>query len=258
MDTKEKVMGRRSQDRIRGYYYKAKDDLRKSDLYKTNRLARDHIETMLTLFRHLLTQMDYFSHYFNRKCTNRHPTVIKDEGSNGGDGDAVDAVTQKKRIKLNVKSFFDDKKSIERRLCVSLCNQSGAFRCQGQWNRDECAYADHAINPYASRENAILFQIWNLDHRIEIARSIIPSILETVQAFVAARGGRCEKHKRRGRSVSVIKYFLEIFTVDNLKFVHIVCHDKGVHDGRRSNGHILCELCEEHTFLQNLLKATKP
>lgn len=252
-------MGRRSQDRIRGYYYKTKDDLRKSDLYKTNRLARDHIETMLTLFRHLLTQMDYFSHYFNRKCSNRHPTVV------AAAEDAVDAATPKKQIKLNVNALFEQQMettSIGQRLCVALCNQYGEFRCQGLWNREECSYNDHTINPYASRENAILFQIWNLDHRIEISRSIIPSILETVQAFVASTGGarsmvRCERHRRRARSVSVMKYFLEIFTVDNLKFVHIVCHDKGVHDGRRSGGRVLCELCEEHKFLQSLLKATK-
>lgn len=247
LDSKEKVMARRSQDRIRGYLYKTKDDLCRSDVYKSNRVAKDVIDSMLEVFRHLLTEMDYFSHYFNRQCKNRHPSVMKD---------AVDAKTPRKKARENVRSLFDGSELSER-LCVALCDNMGAFRCQGLWNRNDCAYDDHTINPYASRENAILFQIWNLDHRIEISRSIIPSILESVEAMITGKDARCPKHNRIGKSVSVMKYFLEIFTVENLKFVHIVCHDKGVHEVK-SQGRILCEICKEYKFLQKVLKAIKP
>lgn len=42
LTTKEDVMARRSQDRIRGYFYKAKDELVNSNIYRTNAHVNFH------------------------------------------------------------------------------------------------------------------------------------------------------------------------------------------------------------------------
>lgn len=249
-------MARRSQDRIRGYLYKTKDDLTHSNIYKSNKIAREIIDSLLTIFKHLLTEMDFFSSYFNRQCENRHTMVLVD------DQDEIDATkeTPRKKVRKNIHLIME-KTDLNQRLCVSLCNKDGEFKCQGYWDQVLCNYEDHSINPYASRENAILFQIWNLDHRIEISRSIIPSILANVCDLAKAAAGqsspvKCTKHKRAGKCVSVIQFFMEIFTVENLKLVHIVCHDKGVHN-LQSEGRILCDRCAEYKFIQKLLQAIK-
>lgn len=239
-------MRRRSQDRVRGYFYKTKDDLTKSDLFKSNKVARNTITTMLNIFQHLLLQVDYFDTYFNRKCPNRLPFLPADAQ------DTTDGESPKKRIRQSIQQICANDQSPLARLCVALCNERGDFRCQGLWNEPTCDYPDHSINPYESRESAILFQIWNLDHRVEISRTIIPGILKIVEEFAAGNATvRCSRHRRKGRMLSIVQYFREIFTVDNLRLVHIVCHDKGVHQ-LPSSGGVLCDRCDEYEFLRKI------
>lgn len=241
-------MFRRSQDRVRGYLYKTKDELCHANLYKTNKKAREIIDLVLEIFKHLLTGVDYFGTYFDRQCTNRHPSVMK--LTNIAD-DTIDGETPRKKLKENLKQLIEQN-NLTDNLCVSLCTEEGDFICQGIWNRHECTYDDHTINPYISRENAILFQSWNLDHQIEISRSILPSLIEQIENIVTDNI-MCMEHKRRCVNVSVLTYFFEIFTIKNLKFVHIVCHDKGAHE-LKSNGYAICEKCEEYTFLKQIMR----
>lgn len=241
LDTKEKVMCRRSQDRIRGYFYKTKDDLVKSQIYRTNKKARILIDTILETFRNLLTGVDYFASYFDRSHSNKHELVKRKLIV-----DQIDGETPRKKFKQNIKDMLNGHEIIDQ-FCVSLCTDDGDFLCHGLWNFDGCQYSNHTINPYESRENAILFQIWNLDHRIEISRSILPSMLVAISDLVEGKL-RCSKHKQSCVNISVLKYFLEIFTVDNLKFVHIVCHDKGVHE-LKSRGGGICKKCDEFKFI---------
>ncbi|KAJ6649738.1 DNA fragmentation factor subunit beta [Pseudolycoriella hygida] len=243
LDTKEKVMCRRSQDRIRGYFYKAKDDLIRSEIYRTNKKARILIDNILDTFRKLLTGVDYFASYFDRSHQNRHDLVKKK--------DELDGEIPRKKLKQNIQNLLK-KHEIFDQFCVSLCTEDGDFLCHGLWNTDKCQYDNHTINPYESRENAILFQIWNLDHRIEISRSILPSMLDTISDLVEGNL-KCTQHKQNCVNISVLKYFLEIFTVHNLKFVHIVCHDKGVHE-LQSRGGGICPKCDEYKFIAKLCK----
>ena len=239
-------MCRRAQDRVRGYFYKLKDEITTSTLYKTSANARRLIEETLAIIRILLSSVDYFSTYFDRSCKRKHAsvaTVIIDE---------LDGKTPRKKIKTDQSTMFKNC-DLNSKFCISLCNERGDFICQGLWNEKNCKYCEHKINPYASRENAILFQIWNLDHQIEISRSIMPSFLQHIEDIVNKRG-RCLVHNKMGKHVSVLKYFIEIFTTDNLKLVHIVCHEKGSHK-LESNGGILCENCDEYKFICSLLKS---
>lgn len=246
LDTKEKVMCRRSQDRIRGYFYKTKDDLVKSEIYRTNKKARNLIDDILETFRNLLNGVDYFASYFDRSHSNKHE-LIKSKSL----VDHVDGETPRKKVKQNIQKILNKHEIIEQ-FCVSLCTDEGEFLCHGLWNSDSgCHYGNHIINPYESRENAILFQIWNLDHRIEISRSILPSMLNSISDLVNGKL-RCNKHKQICVNISVLKYFLEIFTVENLRFVHIVCHDKGVHE-LESRGGGICSKCDEFKFISKLL-----
>ncbi|KZC08761.1 DNA fragmentation factor subunit beta, partial [Dufourea novaeangliae] len=101
--------------------------------------------------------------------------------------------------------------------CVAICDNKGEFRCGGVWNADNCAYGDrHRINPYRSREELILFSTWNLDHVIERSRTLIPQFLK-----LSSQGS--------AREEDIFALYDNLFTVKNLRLVHIVCHDKGTH-----------------------------
>ncbi|XP_062248495.1 DNA fragmentation factor subunit beta isoform X2 [Platichthys flesus] len=97
-----------------------------------------------------------------------------------------------------------------------LCTREGWFTCQGAFDQDVCPSL-HSINPYGSRESRIIFSTWNLDHRIEKKRTIIPSLLEALQNHKSA-------------DVNLTYFYRLLFTRENLKLVHIVCHKKGAHN----------------------------
>lgn len=246
-------MARRSQDRIRGYYYKTKEELQKSQIYRNNTDARLLIDEMLEIFQYFLIGVDYFNSLFNRKWENRHRLVLKLQKNDDVDG--TKAPPRKKAKVAAIRDIMDDT-TLKINYYVSLCNELGDFQCHGIWCDDQCRYENHRINPYASRENVILFQMWNLDHQIEISRTLIPKILSDVHEIVIEHA-QCTKHKQQpAKMLSVMKYFLELFTVHNLKLVHIVCHDKGGHS-LKSSGTILCNKCAEFKAIQKILNEIK-
>ena len=93
----------------------------------------------------------------------------------------------------------------------------GVFSCEGRYDEVCCRYKHHAINPYQSYEARILFSTWNLDHLVERSRTVVPGLVRAVQG-------------RRGSQRVNRKYFYRLlFSRDNLRLVHIVCHDKQEH-----------------------------
>ncbi|KAM9751726.1 DNA fragmentation factor subunit beta [Menidia menidia] len=109
-------------------------------------------------------------------------------------------------------SYFDRTEKESGRLCT----KEGWFTCQGSYDQKVCQSL-HSINPYGSRESRIIFSTWNLDHRIEKKRTIIPTLLDTLQ-----------NHKTT--NVNLNYFYQLLFTRQNLKLVHIVCHKKGAHN----------------------------
>lgn len=109
----------------------------------------------------------------------------------------------------------------------SICDERGEFSCQGRWDKEMCLYTPvHKINPYTSREERIIFQTWNLDHLKERSRAIIPAI--------------CAALREEGDlNIDVKSIFSDLFTMKNLKFVHIVCHDKGAHFSKTAGPYLL-------------------
>ncbi|TWW56242.1 DNA fragmentation factor subunit beta [Takifugu flavidus] len=99
---------------------------------------------------------------------------------------------------------------------LCLCTEEGWFTCQGAFDQDTCS-SFHSINPYSSREDRIIFSTWNLDHRIEKRRTIIPTLLSAL-----------ENH--RISKVNLDYFYRLLFTTENLKLVHIVCHKKEAHN----------------------------
>uniref|UniRef100_A0A8C6UA88 DNA fragmentation factor, beta polypeptide (caspase-activated DNase) n=1 Tax=Neogobius melanostomus TaxID=47308 RepID=A0A8C6UA88_9GOBI len=97
-----------------------------------------------------------------------------------------------------------------------LCTAEGWFTCQGSFDEALCPSL-HSINPYSSRENRVIFSTWNLDHRIEKKRSVIPALLECHQ-------------NRTSADINLTYFYSLLFTTDNLKLVHIACHKKGAHN----------------------------
>ncbi|KAL9924737.1 DNA fragmentation factor-related protein 4 isoform 2-T2 [Glossina fuscipes fuscipes] len=246
--TKEEALSRRAQDRVRGYYYKTKDELTRNIIYRQNLKARRLIDAILEKFRYLLIGCDYFSMIFDRDCNRKHEFLQKQLD------DETDArsVVPSKKLKQIIKNYTL-KNQILDKWTVSLCSNLGDFYCQGPFSdsTNNCSL-NHTINPYASRENLILFQVWNLDHQIELSRTILPALLENVRTLITMPKRLCDLHNGQLVDVSVLEYFLEIFSLKNLKLVHIVCHEK-VQRTNKSNGRLLCEQCHEYQIVQALM-----
>ncbi|NXH18768.1 DFFB factor, partial [Bucco capensis] len=101
-----------------------------------------------------------------------------------------------------------------------LCTAEGWFSCQGPFDCSACP-CRHSINPYSNRESRILFSTWNLDHVIEKKRAVVPELAEAVTTG-------------DGREVNWEYFYQLLFTVENLKLVHIACHKK-------TNHHLSCD-----------------
>lgn len=247
--SKEEAMAVRAQTRVRGYYYKTKEELTRNPLYRQNAKARQIINSVLEQFRYLLIGCDYFSMMFNRKCELKHEMLQQH-----GEVEEPDAASvPNKRLRQVIKDYTS-RHAILDEWSVSLCTDLGDFYCQGAYsdNGNYCSL-QHTINPYASRENLILFQVWNLDHQIELCRTILPTLVANVQELVTQPQRKCALHNKRVVDVSVLEYFLEIFSLKNLKLVHIVCHEKSQRTSQ-SNGRLLCADCHEYRIVQELMQ----
>ncbi|XP_030377310.1 DNA fragmentation factor subunit beta [Scaptodrosophila lebanonensis] len=250
--SKEEAMAMRAQTRVRGYYYKAKDELTRTQLYRQDAKARQIINSVLEQFRYLLIGCDYFSMIFNRKCQQKHEFL--NHLLNKEEPDAVSVPN--KRLRQIIKDYTVRHQILDE-WSVSLCTNLGDFYCQGAYsdNGNNCAL-QHTINPYASRENLILFQVWNLDHQIELSRTILPALVANVRELITQPQKKCALHKKRVIDISVLEYFLEIFSLKNLKLVHIVCHEK-VQRTNRSNGRLVCADCHEYRIVQELMEVER-
>lgn len=129
--------------------------------------------------------------------------------------------------------YFDRNASIGDANLKSICNQNGDFTCQGRWDKDSCLYTPvHQINPYTSREERIIFQTWNLDHSKERSRSIVPAIVGALK-----EDSKDIKFKD-DTNINVKGIFNDLFSTRNLKFVHIVCHDKSAHFSKAAGPYV--------------------
>lgn len=131
--------------------------------------------------------------------------------------------------------YFDRTYGIGDIQLKSLCDETGKFSCHGRWDKMECLYKSiHSINPYSSKEERLVFQTWNLDHTIERSRAIVPAICEALIKQNTTKNGDTSKRK-----IDTRRIFDDLFTLNNLKFVHIVCHDKGAHNGKIAGPYLM-------------------
>ncbi|KAK6634813.1 hypothetical protein RUM44_000060 [Polyplax serrata] len=221
--SKDEYMNRKSQDRIRGYLYKFQDDLRNSDVYLRDRRTRKLIQECLTLFKLRLKADGYFGCYFDRRFSPPSYTTQN--------------VSKKLKFEKPDVKYYDYEK-------FSYCDDSGMFVCQGKWMVSECEFSsEHHINPYSNKKARIIFSTWNLDHRIERSRSVVPAFLKAAQS--------CDKFL----SLNFMYFYQLLFTKTNLKLVHVVCHDKSAHNVSCDTRFIYKRLrigksCNENTVLQ--------
>lgn len=108
-----------------------------------------------------------------------------------------------------------------------MCDDSGVFRCAGAVEcKDGCSFfSQHRINPYSNRHSRIQFSTWNLDHRIERSRSVLPALISACHL--------CHQRHLPSNAVNWRYFYSLLFTADNLALVHIVCHDKRAHSQRK-------------------------
>ncbi|PKK24140.1 DNA fragmentation factor, 40kDa, beta polypeptide (caspase-activated DNase) [Columba livia] len=135
-----------------------------------------------------------------------------------------------KSVKYNG-CYFDRREAAAARLCTA----EGWFSCQGPFDSADCP-CKHSINPYSNRESRILFSTWNLDHVIEKKRAVIPELAEAVKT-------------RAGREVNWEYFYQLLFTVENLKLVHIACHKKTNHNLSCDKTKIYRERKQNHKIL---------
>ncbi|XP_015430361.1 PREDICTED: DNA fragmentation factor subunit beta [Dufourea novaeangliae] len=245
--TKEAYLHRRCQDRIRGYLYKTIDQIKSSETFANDHTARKQLLYAIAFFKMQLKEDHYFGYYFDRSRATIASTESVDERDSSTCYDHCPCRLSRlddstyfrlfgathlscvdgpmKRSNSNSRTEEEDAendcpykvRTKERATCVAICDNKGEFRCGGVWNADNCAYGDrHRINPYRSREELILFSTWNLDHVIERSRTLIPQFLK-----LSSQGS--------AREEDIFALYDNLFTVKNLRLVHIVCHDKGTH-----------------------------
>ncbi|XP_072758881.1 DNA fragmentation factor subunit beta [Anoplolepis gracilipes] len=257
--TKEAYMHRRCQDRIRTYLYKTIEQIKCSDVYMNDRKARQHLLRTIAFFKVQLKEDHYFGYYFDRSkaktgdskddndetdssnrcyehcpCNSGH---ISDETYldqqylrlQSSDITTTDSIeideTDARRLVDSEKKNANDEilescpyRVKPRGKQIALCDEKGEFKCEGRWNTNVgCAYNDrHKINPYKSKEELALFSTWNLDHKIERSRTLVPRLLQLSQQDTI-------------NEQDIYDCYDNLFTVKNLRLVHIVCHDKGSH-----------------------------
>ncbi|XP_012288739.1 DNA fragmentation factor subunit beta [Orussus abietinus] len=248
--TKEAYMHRRCQDRIRGYLYKTIEQIRTSEVYLNNSQARMNLLNTISFFKMQLKEDHYFGFYFDRSCAKPqesnskdetdfqerncydhcpcmlknldahiYGTFIQDESCGQDETDARKMSSREKSQMERIPLICPYRvTSSDPKNRIALCDKNGEFRCSGVWNAEKCPYGErHRINPYRSREDLILFSTWNLDHKTERSRTLIPHILK-----IAEQDSISEK--------DVVELYEDLFTVKNLRLVHIICHDKGAHN----------------------------
>ena len=182
-------MHRRCQDRMRGYLFKAVEQIKSSEIFTTDRRARQHLLRAIAFFKLQLKEDHYHGHYFDRSklqrlkpdndetdkvdsasdsCYDHCPCKLKISDYLSlfvSEEDEVDAKRVKQLEEENLDWYYKVTPSKERKL-ITLCNEEGEFKCDGVWNKEKCMYdGKHRINPYRSKEELILFSTWNLDHR---------------------------------------------------------------------------------------------
>ena len=114
----------------------------------------------------------------------------------------------------------------------------GQFSCEGKYDESRCRYKSrHTINPYQSYEARILFSTWNLDHLVERSRTVVPGLVKVRSHIAGLRTDgfivQAVQGRRGSQTVNREYFYRLLFTRDNLRLVHIVCHDKQEHASRR-------------------------
>ena len=135
--TKDDFLNKACQARIRGYFYKAKDQLTATKLTSSSRHYDQTVKMIMSQFSDWLKDCSYNGHYFDRR-------------------------------------FADSKQQPKPSICDSFGNFlcEGKFNqicCKYILTKAEDAAAagdlsPHQINPYASPEARIMFSTWNFDH----------------------------------------------------------------------------------------------
>ncbi|XP_062449389.1 DNA fragmentation factor subunit beta [Rhea pennata] len=186
-----------------------------------NILAEDKADDQ-KWFEGLESRFKNKSSYMRYSCESRIRSYMKEVGGfisnvHPSARDAykriIDLMLDKlKSVKYNG-CYFDRREEEE---AVRLCTVEGWFSCQGPFDSDYCP-CKHSINPYSNRESRILFSTWNLDHIIEKKRTVVPELATAVKT-------------RDGREVNWEYFYQLLFTLENLKLVHIACHKKTNHN----------------------------
>ncbi|OQV12728.1 DNA fragmentation factor subunit beta [Hypsibius exemplaris] len=102
---------------------------------------------------------------------------------------------------------------------VRLCDTFGWFTCQGSFDAESCT-VPHLINPFDNKESRIVFSTWNLDHQIEKSRQVVPAMIAAVQDLP------------RKATLNWEYFYGLLFTLANLRLVHIACHKKCEHTSK--------------------------
>ncbi|BFZ22901.1 hypothetical protein BsWGS_25940 [Bradybaena similaris] len=105
---------------------------------------------------------------------------------------------------------------------LRMCDGNGWFKCEGPFDKDLCSEC-HIINPYTSKWNRLQFQLWDLDHKIEKSRTILPILIEAA---------KLKQKNNMPNALNHHEVYRLLFTRSNLKLVHNVCHKQEARDSQ--------------------------
>lgn len=245
--SKEDYMKSLANSRVNNHYQRASRDLKKLECYKDS-TKKIIIDGMLNDFYILLTYIDWLEEYFDRGCGTKYESTDNDET----DGPPSKRKRMSPKKKTELRSLPDESNIVEKYI-KRLCNEYGEFKCRGGYSEAGCKF-NHKINPYRSNEKMKEFRMWQLDHTIEFTE-IIEKIGSNVNDSIG-KSITCAKHSEVATKQPIMKYFQELFTSDNIRLVHIVCHDTETH-GIPLSADLLCEKCDEFVKTNALLEELK-
>ncbi|XP_016916229.1 DNA fragmentation factor subunit beta isoform X2 [Apis cerana] len=202
--TKEAYLHRRCQDRIRGYLYKTIDQIKSSDVFSKDPRARKQLLYAIAFFKMQLKEDHYFGYYFDRSRAKI--------GSLGGRDERDSSTSCYDHCPCRLK-WLDE--STYFRLFGTIgqhCDDVDAVKRRNERNcgakgEEEEEEAEKTC-PYKIRRTG--------EDTIERSRTLIPLLLK-----LATQGTANE--------MDLFEIYDNLFTVKNLRLVHIVCHDKGSH-----------------------------
>lgn len=244
-------MCRRAQDRIRMYYYKTKEELLKT---KEIALPQKQLQSLILDLHNRLKMNHFHGYYFDRACSgNENMKSICDIWGTftcQGRWDKEKClyhpahsinpyVSREARIIFQTWNLDHNKertRSIIPAIRSALRACGSACGC-GDCTDDGCSRNEKNEKIRQSLNDQNVINGLNVVHKDKVDRNVIDKNVSEVGCNI--KNARRNIIPIENLCLDVKGIYDDLFTTNNLKLVHIVCHDKGVHGTRKAGPYLV-------------------